>query len=148
MAGAPATTPKRSSSYCPPDERSVSAAAVEDGKGATKTLGRIAAETLQLPLEWVRYGAINTDHTPLDNGTHASCGTAVTGIAVMRAAADARGQVLEFAAERLGCTADELALDNWTVARQFRSAARADDHGALWRRRVRIHWSRHGQGPQ
>ena len=41
----------------------------------------------------------------------------VTGIAVMRAAADARDQVLEFAAERLGCTAAELALDNWTVRR-------------------------------
>ena len=53
----------------------------------------------------------------LDNGTHASCGTVVTGIAVMRAAADARDQVLEFAAERLGCTAAELVLDNWTVRR-------------------------------
>jgi CO/xanthine dehydrogenase Mo-binding subunit len=95
----------------------VSAAAVEIGQGATTALSRIAAETLQLPLDWMRYGAIDTDHTPLDNGTHASCGTVVTGIAVMRAATDARGQVLEFAAERLGCTADELALDNWTVRR-------------------------------
>jgi CO/xanthine dehydrogenase Mo-binding subunit len=95
----------------------VSAAAVEIGQGATTTLSRIAAETLQLPLEWMRYGAIDTDHTPLDNGTHASCGTVVTGIAVMRAAADARVQVLEFAAERLGCTADELTLDNWAVRR-------------------------------
>jgi CO/xanthine dehydrogenase Mo-binding subunit len=95
----------------------VSAAAVEIGQGATTTLSRIAAETLKLPIEWVRYGAIDTDHTPLDNGTHASCGTVVTGIAVMRAATDARDQVLEFAAERLGCTADELQLDNWTVRR-------------------------------
>src|ERR1700730_18569643 len=96
----------------------VSAAAVEIGQGATTTLSRIAAETLQLPLDWVRYGAIDTDHTPLDNGTHASCGTVVTGIAVMRAATDARNQVLEFAAERLGCTADELQLDHWTGRRR------------------------------
>jgi len=95
----------------------VSAAAVEIGQGATTTLSRIAAETLQLPLDWVRYGAIDTDHTPLDNGTHASCGTVVTGIAVMRAATDARDQLLQFAAERLGCKADELQLDNWTVRR-------------------------------
>jgi CO/xanthine dehydrogenase Mo-binding subunit len=95
----------------------VSAAAVEIGQGATTTLSRIAAETLNLPLDWVRYGAIDTDLTPLDNGTHASCGTVVTGIAVMRAAADACAQVLEFASERLGCTAAELALDNWTVRR-------------------------------
>jgi CO/xanthine dehydrogenase Mo-binding subunit len=95
----------------------VSAAAVEIGQGATTTLSRIAAETLNLPLDWVRYGAIETDSTPLDNGTHASCGTVITGIAVMRAAMDTRKQVLEFAAERLGCAADELTLDNWTVRR-------------------------------
>jgi CO/xanthine dehydrogenase Mo-binding subunit len=95
----------------------VSAAAVEIGQGATTTLSRVAAETLNLPLDWVRYGAIDTDSTPLDNGTHASCGTVVTGIAVMRAAADSRAQVLEFAAERLGCPVAELALDNWTVRR-------------------------------
>jgi CO/xanthine dehydrogenase Mo-binding subunit len=95
----------------------VNAAAVEIGQGATTALSRIAAETLKLPVDWVRYGAIDTDHTPLDNGTHASCGTPVTGIAVMRAATDACGQILEFAAERLGCRADELQLDNWTVQR-------------------------------
>src|SRR6267154_157164 len=95
----------------------VSAAAVEIGQGATTTLSRIAAESLQLPLDWGRYGAIDTDHTPLDNGTHASCGTVVTGIAVMRAATDARDQLLQFAAEKLGCKADELQLDNWTVRR-------------------------------
>jgi CO/xanthine dehydrogenase Mo-binding subunit len=95
----------------------VSAAAVEIGQGATTALSRIAAETLKLPLDWVRYGAIDTDHTPLDNGTHASCGTAVTGIAVMHAATDARSQILKFAAERLGCTPDELLLDNWTIRR-------------------------------
>ena len=95
----------------------VNAAAVEIGQGATTALSRIAAETLKLPLDWVRYGAIDTDHTPLDNGTHASCGTAVTGTAVMRAATDACGQILEFAAEQLGCRADELQLDNWTVRR-------------------------------
>jgi CO/xanthine dehydrogenase Mo-binding subunit len=95
----------------------VNAATVEIGQGATTALSRLAAEALKLPLEWVRYGAIDTDHTPLNNGTHVSCATAVTGFAIMRAAQDARRQVLEFAAEQLGCKADELALDNWTVRR-------------------------------
>src|SRR5246500_488862 len=80
----------------------VSAAAVEIGQGATTTLSRIAAEILNLPLDWVRYGAIDTDSTPLDNGTHASCGTVVTGIAVMRAAAASRAQGLEFPANSPG----------------------------------------------
>jgi CO/xanthine dehydrogenase Mo-binding subunit len=95
----------------------VNAATVEIGQGAATALCRIAAETLGLPLEWMRYGAIDTDHTPLNNGTHISCATAVTGMAIERAAADARRQILEFAADRLGCSAGELTLDHWTVRR-------------------------------
>jgi CO/xanthine dehydrogenase Mo-binding subunit len=95
----------------------VNAATVEIGQGATTALCRIAAEILNLPLEWIRYGAIDTDHTPLNNGTHVSCATAVTGMAISRAAADARDQILEFAAKRLGCAAGELALQDWAVRR-------------------------------
>ena len=95
----------------------LNAATVEIGQGATTALCRIAAETLNLPLDWLCYGAIDTDHTPLNNGTHVSCATAVTGIAVERAAADARRQVLEFAAERLGCRPAELVLEQWAVRR-------------------------------
>jgi CO/xanthine dehydrogenase Mo-binding subunit len=95
----------------------VNAATVEIGQGATTALCRIAAETLGLPLDWVRYGAIDTDHTPLNNGTHVSCATAVTGMAIEHAAADARRQVLEFAATQLGCAAEELTLDKWSVRR-------------------------------
>src|SRR5271167_2211609 len=91
----------------------VNAATVEIGQGATTALCRIAAETLGLPLEWVRYGAIDTDHTPLNNGTHVSCATTVTGLAIERAAADALRQILEFAAERLDCAPDDLVLENW-----------------------------------
>jgi len=81
----------------------VSAATVEIGQGATTALCRIAAEILNLPLEWMRYAAIDTDHTPLNNGTHVSCATAVTGLAVEHAAAEARRQILQFAAGRLAC---------------------------------------------
>jgi CO/xanthine dehydrogenase Mo-binding subunit len=95
----------------------VNAATVEIGQGATTALSRIAAEILGLPLDWVRYGAIDTDHTPLNNGTHVSCATAVTGLAIERAAADARRQILEFAGEQLGCAAGELTLENGTVRR-------------------------------
>ena len=93
----------------------VNAATVEIGQGATTALCRIAAQTLGLPLEWVRYGAIDTDHTPLNNGTHVSCATTVTGLAIERAAADALRQILEFAADRLGCSTGDLTLDHWTV---------------------------------
>jgi CO/xanthine dehydrogenase Mo-binding subunit len=95
----------------------VNAATVEIGQGATTALCRIAAQTLGLPLEWVRYGTIDTDHTPLNNGTHVSCATTVTGMAIKRAAADARRQILQFAADRLGCLTSELTLDHGTVRR-------------------------------
>jgi CO/xanthine dehydrogenase Mo-binding subunit len=95
----------------------VHTATVEIGQGATTAMCRIAATALALPLDWVRYGAIDTDHTPLNNGTHVSCATTVTGAAVERAAQDARRQVLDFAAEQLGCAADELTLHAWSVRR-------------------------------
>jgi CO/xanthine dehydrogenase Mo-binding subunit len=95
----------------------VNAATVEIGQGAVTTMCRIAAEALKLPLASVRYGEIDTEHTPLNNGTHVSCATAVTGLAVERAAEDARRQILELAARSLDCHADELTLDRWTVSR-------------------------------
>jgi CO/xanthine dehydrogenase Mo-binding subunit len=95
----------------------VNTATVEIGQGATTALCRIAAEILGVPLDRVRYGAIDTDYTPVNNGTHVSCATTVTGLAVERAAADARQQILEFAADRLGCAPDELTFENGTVRR-------------------------------
>lgn len=88
----------------------VNAATVEIGQGATTALCRIVAKILGLPLEWVRYGPIDTDHTPLNNGTHVSCATAVTGLAVERAADDARRQILEFTARSLECRVEDLAV--------------------------------------
>jgi CO/xanthine dehydrogenase Mo-binding subunit len=96
----------------------VHTATVEIGQGATTALSRIAANALGLPLERVRYGAIDTDHTPLNNGTHVSCATTVTGTAVERAALDAKRQVLELAADQLGCKPEDLTLESgWTVRR-------------------------------
>jgi CO/xanthine dehydrogenase Mo-binding subunit len=95
----------------------LSAATAEIGQGATTALCRIAAEILGLPLEWMRYAAIDTDQTPLNNGTHVSCATAVTGLAVERAAHDARRQILEFAARQLNCAPGELTLEQWSVRR-------------------------------
>ena len=76
-------------------EAIVSAAVVEIGQGAGVALCRIAAETLGIGPENVAYAEIDTDHSPPDNGTHVSCGTTVTGLAVeaggaRRAAADRR----------------------------------------------------------
>jgi CO/xanthine dehydrogenase Mo-binding subunit len=95
----------------------VSAAAVDVGQGAPAALCRIATAELGLPLQAAIYAALDTDHSPPDNGTHVSCATTVTGLAVQAAARDARAQVLQFVAERLGCDTADLALDGWCVRR-------------------------------
>jgi CO/xanthine dehydrogenase Mo-binding subunit len=95
----------------------VHAGTVEIGQGAATAMCAIAAEVLNAPLAAVRYGAIDTDHTPLDPGTRASSGVVLVGKAVELAALDVRRQVLSFAADRLGCRTDELTLDAWTILR-------------------------------
>ncbi|WP_035968913.1 xanthine dehydrogenase family protein molybdopterin-binding subunit [Bradyrhizobium sp. WSM1417] len=95
----------------------IRAAAVEIGQGVGTVLGTIAAEILDRPMTAVRYGEIDTDHTPLDTGTHVSFATAVTGRAIEQAAIDVRNQILEFAAERLDCDHAELVLSDWNILR-------------------------------
>jgi CO/xanthine dehydrogenase Mo-binding subunit len=93
----------------------VSAAAVDVGQGAPAALCCIATAELGLPLQAAIYAAVDTDHSPPDNGTHVSCATMVTGLAVQAAARDARAQVLQFAADRLGCDTTDLTLEGWVV---------------------------------
>ena len=95
----------------------VSAAVVDIGQGVAPTLCRIATDALGLPLSAAIYAGIDTEASPLDNGTHVSAGTMVSGRAVEAAAADARRQILAFAAERLGCEPGALVLDGWAVRR-------------------------------
>jgi CO/xanthine dehydrogenase Mo-binding subunit len=90
---------------------------IEIGQGIQTALTRVVAEIMAAPPERVSYAAVDTDHTPFDQGTNASSGIVVMGQAVARAAEDCRRQVLEFAARALKCRADELTLENWTVVK-------------------------------
>jgi CO/xanthine dehydrogenase Mo-binding subunit len=95
----------------------VHAALVEIGQSAPEAMCRIATETLGLPLHRATYAEVDTDHSPPDNGTHVSCGTLVTGLAVEQAARDVRQQIEEFAARELGCDVSEIVLEGWEVRR-------------------------------
>lgn len=95
----------------------VHAALVEIGQSAPEAMCRIATEVLGLPLARSTYAEVDTDHSPPDNGTHVSCGTLVTGLAVEQAARDVRRQIEEFAARELGCDVSEIVLDGWEVRR-------------------------------
>jgi CO/xanthine dehydrogenase Mo-binding subunit len=96
-------------------EAMLSAAVVEIGQNAGGALCRIAADVLGIAPQNVAYAQIDTDHTPPDNGTHVSCGTIVTGLAVEQAAQDVRRQIVDFVAERLGCPPGSVSLDGWTA---------------------------------
>jgi CO/xanthine dehydrogenase Mo-binding subunit len=96
-------------------EAMLSAAVVEIGQSAGAALGKIAADVLGIPAEKVTYATIDTDHTPPDNGTHVSCGTIVTGLAVEQAAREVRRQIVDFVADQLGVAPDGVTLDGWTA---------------------------------
>ena len=89
--------------------------AMEIGQGATTVICGLAADVLKVPRSWVRYSAIDTDTTPFDQGTHASCATTLTGNAVWRAAQSLRAEILELAASELDCDAAALELEEGRI---------------------------------
>jgi CO/xanthine dehydrogenase Mo-binding subunit len=88
---------------------------VEIGQGAHTAFSAIVAEILGAPMERVTFAPLDTDHTPFDQGTNASSGIAVMGQALEKAARKVKSEVLDFAAQMLGCEAGALELENWTI---------------------------------
>ncbi len=75
---------------------------VDVGTGAHLILAQIAAEELGLPLKAVTVAAVDSDSSPYDLGSIASRTTWDAGNAVRLAAADAKQQLVDLAAEQLG----------------------------------------------
>lgn len=90
-------------------------ASVEMGQGIRTAMTQLVAEILNLPLERVSAPPIDTDHVPFDEGTNASSGIAVMGMAVAEAAQGAKRRVLDFVADQLQCDVDSLDLENGIV---------------------------------
>ncbi len=82
--------------------------ACDMGQNILGTLAQIAAEELGLSAEDIHIVSGDTDTTMFDAGQHASRSLYVIGNAVQRAAAEAKGQLLERAAKNLEVSADEL----------------------------------------
>jgi 4-hydroxybenzoyl-CoA reductase alpha subunit len=72
------------------------------GQGSNTTLSMICAEELGIRLEDIRLHMGDTDTCPVDLGAWGSRETLMQGNAVKMAAADAKRQILEFAAAKLG----------------------------------------------
>jgi 4-hydroxybenzoyl-CoA reductase alpha subunit len=75
--------------------------ACDIGQGSDTTLSMICAEELGVGLEDIRIHASDTDICPADLGAWGSRETLMNGNAVKMAAADAKRQILEFAAAKM-----------------------------------------------
>ena len=80
----------------------------EHGTGQKTNYPRMAAEVLQIPPERIAMSPADTLVTPFEFGPVGSRGTYAIGSAVINAAEDARRQLLEMAASRLGADPKDL----------------------------------------
>jgi 4-hydroxybenzoyl-CoA reductase subunit alpha len=85
------------------------------GQGSDTVLSQIAAETLGIRLDDVRYGMVDSDITPVDPGVFGSRVTFITGNAVRLAAEDARTQLAEVAANVLEADVDDIVFRDRNV---------------------------------
>jgi CO/xanthine dehydrogenase Mo-binding subunit len=88
---------------------------VEVGQGPRTALTQVVAEELCVPMEQITVAQLDTDVTPYDISTSASSSTVVMGTAVLRAAQDAKKQLLQCAATVLKQKVGNLRLHNGHV---------------------------------
>src|SRR5678815_2760349 len=87
----------------------------ELGQGMCVVLSQIAAEELGIPVEAVGITCADTGTTPYDRGTFSSRVTLYTGMAVKKAAEDAKRQLFETASKMLEIPASDLAVEDQRV---------------------------------
>ncbi|MBI2369560.1 MAG: molybdopterin-dependent oxidoreductase, partial [Deltaproteobacteria bacterium] len=81
---------------------------VDMGQGTLTVLAQIAAEEFGVPIDRVEIGGVDTDIAPYCQGASSSRTVTLGGSAVRAAAADAKRQLLEVAAEKLEARVDDL----------------------------------------
>lgn len=104
-------TPSSSSAFVKLSEDGsveVLSSTVDMGQGSSTILAQIAAEELGADIRKVRVVSPDTDVTPFDHGTASSRSTFHMGNAVKQAAADAKHQLLEVAADQLEVSPGDL----------------------------------------
>ena len=85
------------------------------GQGSRTVFAQIAAETLGVPLSYVRVAPVDTARSPFATGTVASRVTTLGGWAVQMGAANARQQILEAVAAAWDTAPDALEIVDGTV---------------------------------
>lgn len=88
---------------------------VELGQGVKTALTQIAAEELQVDPDRIELVTADTDLTPDEGYTAGSQSMSDSGTAILNAAAQVRGLLLELAAARLNAPVEQLGIANGTV---------------------------------
>jgi probable selenate reductase molybdenum-binding subunit len=89
--------------------------ATDLGTGSDTVLAQIAAEVLGVSTEALVVLSSDTDITPFDVGAYASSTTYLSGMAVKKAAAGVRRQILEVAARKLDQPLEQLQVEQGVV---------------------------------
>jgi len=83
---------------------------VEIGQGVHTALLQVVSQELSVPPERIQVAEIDTNITPYDESTNSSSATVIMGLAVQKAARDAREQLLSAGASALGTKITEVEL--------------------------------------
>ena len=94
----------------------VNVGTTEVGQGARTVMAQIAAQELAIDTARVRVQGADTAFTPYDRSTGASRSTTLAGLAVQRAAADVRRQLLETAGPALGADPRDLVVRDGAIS--------------------------------
>jgi len=100
-----------------PGRASVRVGKVEIGQGIATALCQIAAEELDIGLDRIDLTAGDTDHAPDEATTTSSLSIEIGGTSLRLVCAEARALVLAEAANRLGCSVADLAIDDGRIVR-------------------------------
>jgi CO/xanthine dehydrogenase Mo-binding subunit len=104
----------------------MSTGSVEIGQGMRTAFLQLVAEELSVPVENVQAAELDTQYTPFDKGTNASSATSVMGLAMQKAARDAREQLLAAAAAVLGAEVSTITLREGKLSAGGKSLALRD----------------------
>src|SRR6202050_369769 len=98
------------------------------GQGSDTMVSQIAAEVLGCTMWHVKVIAADTDLTPIDIGSYSSRGTFMNGNATKRAAESVKKQIVEAAAKRMNCAADDVIMRGDRV---WKKSVYGEDSSAL-----------------
>jgi nicotinate dehydrogenase subunit B len=117
---------------------------IEMGQGIITSLAQMLADELNVPLDEVEMVMGDTDLCPWDMGTFGSMSTRFFGPPLRAAAAEARGVLLDLAAERLQTPVERLKAEGGFIFDEQQNARRVSYAALTQGKRIERHLDREG----